>query len=657
MNELWFTHEMNPGIVQPVQMPGLLWTGGASGDLIGVRILRSGVASGELDGKTVTGFLIRPDKQTVAISGTSAGGTVSVILPQEAYAYEGQCQLVIRVTSDGVKIPVFAGYATIGLTSTDEVIDPGSLVPDLEDLLAEIDEMETATAAAQDVVGTYESRISVAVVKSVNLYDYSKREVDKYVNPGNGAIQTAGDHDRDVSGLIDISSLAAGTYLKAQAWNTSTSTFANGPISSYAFYDANGDYLSGSSSGLPGGTVQVPEGAGYFRFTIKKDSISYAPLTTVLAQTSMFPSTYTGAWELSPDIARASDLARVEGYDNASGTVTSWADLAAAASAGGVWVLGANIKRGTNDSAITFSKDFTLYGRGYQIHCANSQSPLTVTAGVVKFIDCDIFYAYDYMITASGGSLWVSKCFLHLARQALIRGIGSALVHVDHTELAKSTHDDAFSLAEYARGFVSNCLIHECADEGITTHAFTYCEVRDTEVYHCGYFLGDSGTIDLSLRGQNSCFGGIHIGGSGMGSVIGCYSHDNLTYGIGLYHMASSHLGDKEVCYGNRCENNGYFIVSGARVPATDSAAAQAGLPICGGIMLSGCRDLDLACNTVMNNNGPGIAVGVDYYDPDKATRTPACAGTIRSNYLSGNTTNTPAVQAGADGGLTIIDI
>ena len=342
MNELWFTHEMNPGIVQPVQMPGLLWTGGASGDLIGVRILRSGAASDELDGKTVTGFLIRPDKQTVAISGTSAGGSVSVILPQEAYAYEGQCQLVIRVTSSGVKIPVFAGYATIGLTSTDEVIDPGSLLPDLEDLLAALDDIEDATAAAQAVVTDYQDDVArqdsaiaaldaradtldaradtlddktaVTVERGNNRYIPRTRTIGKVVYT-NGSLHD--DSRYDTSDFIPVSE---GETVMAMYWDTDANEWGAGtPFGNYAFYDETKTGLNiGGSSGLAWiyGTdpfvvdqgVDVPSGAAYIRFSIRKDVIDYAPLTAWLSDRFDYTEERDQYWNLRQEIARSADV-------------------------------------------------------------------------------------------------------------------------------------------------------------------------------------------------------------------------------------------------------------------------------------------------------------------------------------------------------------
>ncbi len=351
MNELWFTHEMNPGIVQPVQMPGLLWTGGASGDVVRVRILRLREPSAELDEKTVTGFLIRPDKQTVVISGTAAGGIVSVILPQEAYAYEGQCQLVIRVTSDGAKIPVFAGYATIGLTSTNEVINPGSLVPNLEDLLAAIDDMEDATAAAQAVVTDYQEDVArqdsaiaaldaradtldaradtldaradtlddktaVTVERGNNRYIPRTRSIGKVVYT-NGSLHD--DSRYDTSDFIPVSE---GETVMAMYWDTDANEWGAGtPFGNYAFYDANKTGLNiGGASGLAWiyGTdpfvvdqgVDVPSGAAYIRFSIRKDVIDYAPLTAWLSDRFDYTDDRDQYWNLRQEIARAADVTR-----------------------------------------------------------------------------------------------------------------------------------------------------------------------------------------------------------------------------------------------------------------------------------------------------------------------------------------------------------
>ena len=824
-NELWVNHDMAKGLVDPVQLAGLTYTGSNNGDTIGVHILRNGAPSTELAGQTAIGYLIRPDQQTVVIPGAISGGDVSVTLPSEAYAYAGRCSLVIRVSNtSGNKVPIFHGYFNIGLTSTDETIDPGELIPSLEDLLAQIDAMEAATDEANELIDGFEDRISTAVVRSANLYnkatrnlglqlyaDGSEHSLDTYdtsdyipVTPGvkyyagywvreTGAWQqiasdatetviticawyntnkelitptstdlrktgvtapsgaafmrfsinhgtytdaaeyivvatgglpaeyveywalskpltlmqqqadfvtgrtvnlynsaarlyntnvsnSSGNIGRansyDTSELIDLYGIPAGTYLKALFWNTETKSFGGKPFTNFAWYDETGAFLSGGNSGLSGSTgVAIPSGARYIRFQIAKagnNGVSYAPLTTVLAPVSAFPSEYVGYFALTDEVGSKADVYRLDGSIEANGTISTWAELMTAAAAGGIYALASNIRYGAggSDAAITFSKDFTLYGRGHMIHCNGSSNRLIVEAGSVNFIDCEIYNAGQYMVSATGGALAIRRCYMHVAGTA-IRGTGTAIIHVDDTEIAIITGDDGFSLDQNARGYLNNCLIHGVKDEGVSTHGNSYCEVRNCEVYHCGFLIGAGGTVDTTKIGAASSWGGIHLGGGGMGKVIGCYSHHNAKYGIALYHFNGSNTDDSEECTGNTCEYNGFFI-NGSTLTRTVTAATptvydpETKIPDAdigsGGIMLCGCHDLDCSNNNVLNNAGYGIRAGLDGLYPNMGSQSMLCTGRIRHNYVSGNTSganpvndvNTPKIDDGCDGGVVI---
>lgn len=300
-NEIWVNHDMAKGLVDPLQLAGLTYTGSAKGDTIGVHILRDGIPSVELAGKTVLGYLIRPDQQTVVIPGVVSGNNVSVTLPSEAYAYSGRCSLVIRVSdTSGAKIPVFAGYFSIGLTATDETVDPGIPIPSLEDLLAQIDAMEAATNAAQLLIANYEDRMSVAVVKSVNLYNLMSR------NPGVQLYADGSEHSNAnyvTTGYIPVTpgvKYYAGYWVDGDpgAWGTSGQVIGVG-----AFYNSDHELITPTvaADDMRTSGATAPNGAAYFRLSINCGTVTNAYERVVISATEL-PSEYVGYWTLSPGI-------------------------------------------------------------------------------------------------------------------------------------------------------------------------------------------------------------------------------------------------------------------------------------------------------------------------------------------------------------------
>lgn len=122
------------------------------GDRFGVRCYRNGQEE-SIAGATVTGYFIRADGSTVLISGAGLvdGNQAVIILPQSCYSVEGAFSLAIKLTKDGVTSTVRIVDGAVARTTTNTVVDPGSVIPDISDLLAMIEDLEEAVEAAQAV--------------------------------------------------------------------------------------------------------------------------------------------------------------------------------------------------------------------------------------------------------------------------------------------------------------------------------------------------------------------------------------------------------------------------------------------------------------------------------------------------------------------------
>jgi len=102
----------------------------------------------DFDG-TATARYIRADGQTLMLSGMVAGGKCVVDLPRACYAVPGRFTLTIFNTTDaGVKGAVYTCTGNVARTTTGEELDPGSAVPDIDDIQAEYQRMQAATDAA-----------------------------------------------------------------------------------------------------------------------------------------------------------------------------------------------------------------------------------------------------------------------------------------------------------------------------------------------------------------------------------------------------------------------------------------------------------------------------------------------------------------------------
>lgn len=117
------------------------------------------------DGGTVT-FLGEKDETTTEIvtpQGTFDATVCRATLPQAALAYPGRVNIAIRLIDGTEETTVLNVSAVVVRTATDTAIDPGEVVPNLEELLAKIEDCEDATEAANDAAAAATTAMAGAV--------------------------------------------------------------------------------------------------------------------------------------------------------------------------------------------------------------------------------------------------------------------------------------------------------------------------------------------------------------------------------------------------------------------------------------------------------------------------------------------------------------
>lgn len=118
--------------IQVRSLSGELFTFDNHGNVIGVEVYENGEPV-TLTG-TIIGYVIRPDGDTVYIEGEKSGNRAKIVLPSAAYAYVGEVTIVIRIVNDNEKTVLAACKAHVTRSETDDVVDPGEVIPGLEDL-------------------------------------------------------------------------------------------------------------------------------------------------------------------------------------------------------------------------------------------------------------------------------------------------------------------------------------------------------------------------------------------------------------------------------------------------------------------------------------------------------------------------------------------
>lgn len=146
--------ELNSGSIHRSFMSHSIGSGDDMANRFGVRAFRNGEP--ESIGGTCAGYFIRADGATVVINnGIVDGNLAYVTLPDACYAVEGNFSLAIKCTGGNAIGTMRIVDGTVARTTTGSPIDPGTVIPSIEDLIEAIDEAVASIPA--DYSGLWES--------------------------------------------------------------------------------------------------------------------------------------------------------------------------------------------------------------------------------------------------------------------------------------------------------------------------------------------------------------------------------------------------------------------------------------------------------------------------------------------------------------------
>lgn len=117
----------------------------------------------------VTACFIRPDGGTVELNGTIEDGKACVTLAESCYVVTGRFKLTVFVSVDGAKTAVYCAAGNVVETTTNTIIDPGSVVPSVDDIIAEYGTMQQAVEDCEDAAEAANTAASAADTAAANV--------------------------------------------------------------------------------------------------------------------------------------------------------------------------------------------------------------------------------------------------------------------------------------------------------------------------------------------------------------------------------------------------------------------------------------------------------------------------------------------------------
>lgn len=126
------------GAVQVKVLQGNLFSADNAGNTINVFVTDHGQPA--TLGGTISANVIRGDGTTVAVSGAIDGNRAYIILPQACYAVPGVIQIIIKNTESSTVTTIAAVVANVYESTTDTVVDPGTIIPSVASLVQAIED-------------------------------------------------------------------------------------------------------------------------------------------------------------------------------------------------------------------------------------------------------------------------------------------------------------------------------------------------------------------------------------------------------------------------------------------------------------------------------------------------------------------------------------
>lgn len=159
------------------RIDGLFFSQDVQANRIVVSVVRNGV--NESITGTISANIIRADGETVVQAGEIDGNIASVKMPAAAYAVPGAIAIFVKLIQNGATSTIAAVTGYVYKSTTDVIVDPGTILPSIQDLLDSIDE---ATANFEDTVAGLTEDIDEAIARIPQDYQDLEDDVSSLKN-------------------------------------------------------------------------------------------------------------------------------------------------------------------------------------------------------------------------------------------------------------------------------------------------------------------------------------------------------------------------------------------------------------------------------------------------------------------------------------------
>lgn len=263
---------------------------------------------------TIAMYARRADGATVGpVAGEGQNGRASVVLTAECYAATGDLTLILRAlrqTSAGQETATLAMlHAHVQRDTTDSVVDQENIIPDITQLLLQIEAMEQGTAAANTAAGT-----AAAAAEAANTAASAANTAATAANTAAGTANTAAGAADTATGAANTAAARAESIYD-QVKDQIVPQFTIGTIATVPSSQGASATITGTNL-HPVLNLTLPRGVdgdGHVMTVagVEDDGTGNVPLSI----RGVLPNQSTGDWNLEPaDIGAVPETRKVNGH-------------------------------------------------------------------------------------------------------------------------------------------------------------------------------------------------------------------------------------------------------------------------------------------------------------------------------------------------------
>lgn len=135
--EQWFDQDLTQQITVR-HRESIMFSADNDATVIGVRLYKDGEPA--TPGSSCTCTVIRSDGGSVSFAGSVSGNEVSAVIPQAALVIPGPIAVMLQTTDGTSTMTVLKAVFTCEPSTTGTIIDPGTIIPSVSDLIEDIEE-------------------------------------------------------------------------------------------------------------------------------------------------------------------------------------------------------------------------------------------------------------------------------------------------------------------------------------------------------------------------------------------------------------------------------------------------------------------------------------------------------------------------------------